>query len=73
MIWDGLRDCYRKMTEDVQNKYGVAVTKLGAIGFSGMMHGYMPLWEGGASGSVPHLEKYHHGRGCRSTDEGVLV
>ena len=43
MIWDGLRDCYRKMTEDVQNKYGVAVTKLGAIGFSGMMHGYMPF------------------------------
>ena len=74
MIWDGLRDCYRKMTEDVQNKYGVAVTKLGAIGFSGMMHGYMPFDEkGGASGSVPHLEKYHHGRGCRSTDEGVLV
>ena len=45
MIWDGLRDCYRKMTEDVQNKYGVAVTKLGAIGFSGMMHGYMPFDE----------------------------
>lgn len=43
MIWDGLRDCYRKMTQDVQNKYGVAVTKLGAIGFSGMMHGYMPF------------------------------
>ena len=47
MIWDGLRDCYRKMTEDVQNKYGVAVTKLGAIGFSGMMHGYMPFDEKG--------------------------
>ena len=45
MIWDGLRDCYRKMTEDVQNKYGVAVTKLGAIGFSGMMHGYMAFDE----------------------------
>ena len=48
MIWDGLRDCYRKMTEDVQNKYGVAVTKLGAIGFSGMMHGYMPFDEKGS-------------------------
>ena len=43
MIWDGLQDCYRKMTEDVQKKYGVPVKKLGAIGFSGMMHGYMPF------------------------------
>ena len=59
MIWDGLRDCYRKMTEDVQNKYGVAVTKLGAIGFSGMMHGYMPFdgkgsfWFRSAPGEIP--------------------
>ncbi len=40
-IWDGLQDCYRRMTEDVREKYGVAVKKLAAIGFSGMMHGYM--------------------------------
>lgn len=41
MIWDGLRDCYRKLTEDVMTKYGIPVKKLAAIGFSGMMHGYM--------------------------------
>lgn len=40
-IWTGLQDCYKKMTEDVQKQYGVAVEKLGAIGFSAMMHGYL--------------------------------
>lgn len=33
------------MTEDVKEKYGVAVKKLAAIGFSGMMHGYMAFNE----------------------------
>lgn len=40
-IWTGLRDSYKKMAEEVQGKYGVTLTKLGAIGFSAMMHGYM--------------------------------
>lgn len=41
MIWHGLQDSYQDMLKDVKEKYGVAVTKLAAIGFSGMMHGYM--------------------------------
>jgi len=40
-IWTGLQDSYKKMTEDVMDKYGVPVKKLAAIGFSAMMHGYM--------------------------------
>lgn len=44
-IWAGLQDCYAKMTADVKEKYGVAVEKLGAIGFSAMMHGYMAFDE----------------------------
>lgn len=40
-IWTGLQDCYGKLVEDVKRKYGVSVQKLRAIGFSGMMHGYM--------------------------------
>lgn len=40
-IWTGLQDCYQKMAEDVKEKFGVVITKLGAIGFSAMMHGYM--------------------------------
>ncbi len=42
-IWNGLQACYRSLVEDVQAKYGVKLTKLGALGFSGMMHGYMPF------------------------------
>lgn len=40
-VWTGLQDCYRRMTEDVKNRYGVSVEKLGAIGISAMMHGYL--------------------------------
>lgn len=40
-IWGGLQDCYASLAADVEKKYGVKLTKLGAIGFSGMMHGYM--------------------------------
>lgn len=40
-IWSGLRDCYRKLADDVKAQYGITLTKIGAIGFSAMMHGYM--------------------------------
>ena len=44
-IWKGLQDCYQDMKKDVQKQYGVTVTKLAAIGFSAMMHGYMAFGE----------------------------
>ena len=40
-IRTGLQDCYQRLIEDVKNQYGVAIHTLSAIGFSGMMHGYM--------------------------------
>ena len=40
-IWTGLQDSYTKMAQDVKERYGVTLTKVGAIGFSAMMHGYM--------------------------------
>ncbi len=46
-VWRGLRDSYRQLRADVQAKYGVELTTIGAIGFSGMMHGYLPFDEGG--------------------------
>ncbi|MCI8527507.1 MAG: ATPase, partial [Oscillospiraceae bacterium] len=46
-IWKGLQNCYREMAEDVKKKYGVALKKIGAIGFSGMMHGYMAFDQAG--------------------------
>ena len=42
-IWEGLRGCYRNLAQDVQARYGVPLTRLAALGFSGMMHGYMPF------------------------------
>lgn len=46
-IWNGLRDSFRKMAEDVKEKYGVELTDIGAIGFSAMMHGYMAFDKNG--------------------------
>lgn len=41
MIWDGLRDAYAGLVEDVKQKYGATLKTTSAIGFSAMMHGYM--------------------------------
>lgn len=46
-IWRGVQDSYEQMTNDVMAKYGVELTTIGAIGFSGMMHGYMAFDEAG--------------------------
>lgn len=40
-IWTGLRDSYKNLAADVQAKYGVTLKRIGSIGFSAMMHGYM--------------------------------
>lgn len=40
-IWKGLQASYLDMVQNVKKKYGITVRKLGAIGFSAMMHGYM--------------------------------
>lgn len=40
-IWGGLQDCYRSLAGDVKSKYGLPLTRIGAMGISGMMHGYM--------------------------------
>ncbi|MEM1504024.1 FGGY-family carbohydrate kinase [Domibacillus sp. 8LH] len=40
-IWKGLQTSYQEMANEVKEKYGVTLQKVGAIGFSAMMHGYM--------------------------------
>jgi sugar (pentulose or hexulose) kinase len=42
-IWEGVTDSYQKMAESVKQQYGVILQTVGAIGFSGMMHGYMAV------------------------------
>lgn len=40
-IWKGLRESYRNLSEDVFEKYGIPLLKVGSLGISAMMHGYM--------------------------------
>ena len=46
-IWTGLQDAYTKMAADVKEKYDIILTRVGAIGFSAMMHGYMAFDKAG--------------------------
>lgn len=42
-VTTGIQDCYAKLKKDVQEKFGVTLTQVGAIGVSAMMHGYLPF------------------------------
>ena len=42
-VWAGLQDAYKNLKADVEEKYGAKLTKLKSIGFSAMMHGYLPF------------------------------
>lgn len=43
----GMQSCYASLAQDVKSKYGVTLQRIGAIGFSAMMHGYMVFDRGG--------------------------
>lgn len=40
-IWTGLQSCYQQLEKEVEARYGTELRRIGAIGFSAMMHGYM--------------------------------
>lgn len=40
-VWTGLRHSYAEMAADVERQYGVKVERIGSMGFSAMMHGYL--------------------------------
>ena len=46
-IWTGLQTAYAALAEDVENAYGEKLTRVGRIGFSAMMHGYLAFDEAG--------------------------
>ena len=41
--WKGVQECYRRLAADVEQRYGIPLQKIVAIGISGMMHGYLPF------------------------------
>nr|MCR5387794.1 ATPase [Lachnospiraceae bacterium] len=40
-VWNGLSCAYKALADDVKAKYGETLTKVGALGVSAMMHGYL--------------------------------
>lgn len=47
MVHRGLRECFEQLRRDVMEKYAIPLTTTGAIGISGMMHGYLPFDKNG--------------------------
>ena len=42
-VWSGIQDCFAALAEDVRRQHGVELTRVGALGVSAMMHGYLAL------------------------------
>ena len=42
-VWTGLQESYQELSRNVFDNYNTPLQSIGAIGFSGMMHGYMPF------------------------------
>ncbi|WP_323959744.1 ATPase [Arthrobacter sp. JZ12] len=40
-VWTGIQAAYADLTADVERRYGTRLERLGAIGVSAMMHGYL--------------------------------
>lgn len=40
-IWSGLQGCYLNLCKDITENFDIHLHTIGAIGFSGMMHGYL--------------------------------
>ena len=40
-VWAGIQSSFSDLQKNVQEQYGVRLKRVKAIGFSGMMHGYM--------------------------------
>lgn len=46
-VWSGLQNAYANLNSNVLSEFGVKIKKLSSIGFSAMMHGYLPFDENG--------------------------
>ena len=42
-VWSGLQDAYKSLNNDCESKFGSKITHLASLGFSAMMHGYLPF------------------------------
>lgn len=42
-VWAGLQDAYANLNAECESKFGSKITNLASLGFSAMMHGYLPF------------------------------
>ena len=42
-VHESVRACFAALAKDVEARFGTALTTVGAIGVSAMMHGYLPF------------------------------
>ncbi len=42
-VWRGIAACYASLAQDVRARYSLELKTVAALGFSGMMHGYLAL------------------------------
>ncbi len=40
-VWEGIKECYQDLLQDVKKKYDTVITRIGSMGVSAMMHGYL--------------------------------
>ena len=40
-VWHGLQECFKELSKNVKQTYGIELETIGAIGISAMMHGYL--------------------------------
>ena len=40
-VWAGVRDCYAELAREVRERHGAELSRLGSLGVSAMMHGYL--------------------------------
>lgn len=51
-VWKNLATCFSNLKKDVQEKFGIPLTKTKALGISAMMHGYLAFDKGGTCWSL---------------------
>ena len=68
-VWAGLQQCYAALAADVQQRYDVELTSVGALGVSAMMHGYLAFdADGELLTPVPDLAQHQHRRRRRAAE-----
>ncbi len=67
-VWTGVQAAYRALKEDAAQKYGVTLTRPGALGVSAMMHGYLPFGKEGRQ-----LASFRTWRNTVTEEEAALL